>query len=481
MSETKTFSSAEIEAQITAAGNKFTLASIAKALGAARSDTLRRRLERFIESDITFFHDSKWNCIKRSAFFNQKQFIITPDEWEIKEGVLFPGHRFIPFVSEEVFPSEIALTLDGTAASKRKLTLPLGKIFHYHLLLGSEQIFDFLLAEDPANAHLARHNSSNEPVSLEVFDLSGFYKAHDFTPGDAICCQVKDYDNGVIECSFLAATERQFNARKERISALDEAIKKVWEEFKDYPDIPEQLAWAEFYCDSNISRSGASIDEFITSSTMVELRADGDHAVLSIREEHGENSDVVLPEGLSISNSALDDPIKLLSGNGVPLTEAELDGFMLDAISRRESDIDGVCSRIFAHRELDMADDAQQAVLLNYLEERFEELMENYNRAEDEPKAELRSDLLEAVQQRMEYLSYLGTIERDLKEEESAKLKKLAGISTKLNEAIKLLNNPAFTPDETELEHLSTLVDAGLDEQEELLGSFQSSGENDNQ
>ncbi len=481
MNEKNTFSSADIEAQIAAAGDKFTLASIAKALGAARSDTLRRRLERFIESDVTFFHDRKWNCIKRNAFFNNKQFIITPDEWEIQEGVLFPGHRFIPFVSEDVFPSEIDLKLDNDAAAKRKLTLPLGKIFHYHLLLGSEQIFDFLIAEDPANAHLANHHSSNEPVSLEVFDLSKFYHEHDFALGDAICCQVKDYDQGVVECTFLAAGDRQFSARKERISALDEAIKLVWEEFKDYPDIPEQLAWAEYYCDRNVSSAGASIDEFITSSTMVELRADGDHAVLSIREENNETSDVVLPEGLSISNSSLDDPIKLLSGNGIPLTEAELDGFMLDAISRRESDIDGVYSRIFAHRELDMADEAQQAVLLNYLEERFEELMENYNRADDEPKAELRADLLEAVQQRMEYLAYLGSLDRDVNDQESAKLKKLAGISTKLNEAIKLLNNPAFTPDETELEHLSTLVDAGLDEQEELLGTLHSSDENDNQ
>ena len=69
--------------------------------------------------------------------------------------------------------------------------------------------------------------------------------------------------------------------------------------------------------------------------------------------------------------------MKLLSGSGVPLTEAELDSFMLDAINKRETDFDGVYSRIFAHRELDMSDEARQAVLLNYLEERFEELLEN--------------------------------------------------------------------------------------------------------
>ena len=481
MSDQAVFSSVDIEEKIAAAGDKFTLASVARALGAPRSDALRRRLERFIESDNTFFHDRKWNCIKRSAFFNGRKFVITPDEWEIKEGVLFPGHRFLPYLSDNIFPSETELTLDGDIVKTRKVTLPLGQIFHYHLLLGSEQIFDFLIAEDPANAHLARHASSNEPVSLAVFDLADFYRKHNMSVGDAICCTVEDYDKGLISAEYLSAGQRSFNARKAGVAALDEAIKAVWEEFKDYPDIPEQLAWAEYYCNDQAKVKGASIDEFIASSTMVELRADGDHAILAIREENHESSDVVLPEGLSISNAALDDPIKLLSGNGVPLTEAELDAFMLDAINRRESDIDGVYSRIFAHGELDIADDAQQAVLLNYLEERFENLMENYNRADDEPKAELRADLLEAVQGRLEYLAALGALDRDVNDRESATLKKLAEISTKLNEALKLLNNPAFTPDEIELEHLSTLVDAGLDEQEELLSDYQSAGQVDKQ
>ena len=475
MNDEKNLSPAQLEAAISAAGDRFTLASVARALGAPRSDVLRRRLERFIESDNTFFYDKKWNCVKRATFFTGREFVITPDEWEITQGVLFPGHRFIPFLPDTVFPSEAKLILpDGSEAAKRKITLPLGQIFHYHLLLGSEQIFDFLIAEDPANAHLAHHANSNEQVSLEIFDLAEFYKANDFSCGDAIACKVCDYDNGVIECRALSAEKRSFNLRKQRTAALDDAVKQVWEEFRDYPDIPEQLAWAEFYA-SDSDASGASIDEFIAQSTMVELRADGDHAVLSIREEGSSGSDdAVLPEGLSISKAALDDPMKLLSGNGVPLTKAELDGFMLDAINRRETDIDGVYSRIFAHNELDIADEAQQAVLLNYLEERFEDLLENYNRADDDPKAELRADMLEAVLQRLEYLAHLSSLDRDPSEQENALLKSLAGISTRLNEALKLLNNPAFTPDDAELERLSTLVDAGLDEQEELLGSFNS-------
>ena len=140
MNDEKNLSPAQLEAAISAAGDRFTLASVARALGAPRSDVLRRRLERFIESDNTFFHDKKWNCVKRATFFTGREFVITPDEWEITQGVLFPGHRFIPFLPDTVFPSEAKLILpDGSEAAKRKITLPLGQIFHYHLLLGHPQ------------------------------------------------------------------------------------------------------------------------------------------------------------------------------------------------------------------------------------------------------------------------------------------------------------------------------------------------------
>lgn len=474
MSDAPVLTSAQIEAAIAGAGDSFTLASLAKTLGSPRSDVLRRRLERFIEADNSFFYDRKWHCVTRSSFFNGCEFIITPDEWEINQKLLFPGHRFVPFIPESVFPSDVELSFEGMELPKRQVTVPLGKIFYYHCLLGSEQIFDFMIAENPANSFLAKHQSDNEPVTLNVFDLQTIFSQGDFSFGDALLCQVTDCEKGKIACSVLTADKRSAAERKARIQALDNAIKQVWEEFGDYPDIPEQLAWAEFFAQADPHRCGASLDEFIASSGMVEIRTDGDHAVLSIRQDGGDDGEIVLPSGLSISETPLDDPLKLLSGNGAALNETELDSFMLDAIYRRESDIDGVFSRIFGHRELDMKDEAQQAVLLNYLEERFEELLENYNRADDEPKAELRSDLVDAVEARLEYLSFLATLDRDPNAEEKAILKNLAVIAKKITNVLKVLNNPAFTPDEVELSRLAESADAALDEQEELLGDHAS-------
>ena len=181
---------------------------------------------------------------------------------------------------------------------------------------------------------------------------------------------------------------------------------------------------------------------------------------------------MTLPDGLSISSAELSDPFKLLAACGVPLTAAELDGYILDAIYGRETDFSGVHSRIFNTAQSELTDEAQQAVLLNFLEERFEVMLENYNRADDEPKAELRSQIIEAVGRRLEYLTILGGNSGDLDECSREKLRRLAEVAAKLGETLKMLNHPGFTPDEKELEDIGNLIDDQLAIQEEIISDF---------
>ena len=480
--------SIDIENALNNAGDKFTAASVVKSLISGTSEPLRRRVERAIAGDGSYFYDDKWSCCTRKSFFSGKSFLITPDEWEIAQGVLFPSHRFVPFVPETVFPSTVKLLYrNGHPAAQKKLISPLGTVFHYHILLGSEQIFDFMLADDPANESLANGAGRTDSITLTVYDLQDFYREHDFAFGDALKCTVRDFSAGEIVFEYLSRHDRSEKEREKAIAALDDSAELVWDKFQDYLDIPEQLAWIMYFVKSEKNAANISWDEFIAGSEKVQLRPEGDHAVLTVASavevpEHHHDCDCghdhghdLLPDGLSLSEDGKADPLKLLSEAGFPLTQIEVDGFMLDAIYGRETDFAGVRSRIFGHAEFDFADEVKQAILLNYLEERFEELLENYNRVDDEPKAELRSDLVEAISERLELLSYFGSLDRELNEKETALLKALAGISTRLNEALKLLNNPAFTPDEIELERLATLVDAGLDEQEELLNDYNSS------
>ena len=160
--------SVDIENAIAAAGENFTAEAVVRMLDADVPAELRSRVERFIASDDTLFHDEKWNCCTRKSFFTGKKFIITPDDWEISAGILFPGHRFIPYLPESVFPSTVKLQENGKPVAVKKMITPLGTSFHYHILLGSEQIFDFFLADDPANEILKNKVSRTDSVTLTV-------------------------------------------------------------------------------------------------------------------------------------------------------------------------------------------------------------------------------------------------------------------------------------------------------------------------
>lgn len=471
--------SVDIENAIAAAGENFTAEAVVRMLDADVPAELRSRVERFIASDDTLFHDEKWNCCTRKSFFTGKKFIITPDDWEISAGILFPGHRFIPYLPESVFPSTVKLQENGKPVAVKKMITPLGTSFHYHILLGSEQIFDFFLADDPANEILKNKVSRTDSVTLTVYDMADFYRKHEFLTGDALLCTVEDYENGIISFEYLSGSLRYSQARKDHLKKMDEAARRVWDEFQDYPDIPEQLAWMVYYAAPD-EIPGASVDEFIAGSEKVQLRPEGDHAVLTvIQEEHDhdgccchDDGVTELPDGLSISGSDLADPFKLLANAGISLTAAELDGFILDAIYGRETDFSGVQSRISGGTEISLPDEAQEAVLFNFLEERFETMLENYNRADDEQKAELRSQIMEAVSRRMDYLAMLGAAERDPNEMEKDKIRRLADVAAKLNEALKLLNHPGFTPDHQEKENLEIMIDDQLAIQEEILSDF---------
>ena len=327
-----------------------------------------------------------------------------------------------------------------------------------------------------------------DAVTLTVFDMAEFFRRNSFAAGDALLCTVEDHTAGVVSFEYLSAASRPAAERSAYIAALEESATKVWRKFQDYLDIPEQLAWIMFLAKVSGGAPGASLDEFMAGSAKVQLRPEGDHAVLAVAGEdddaghdddcgcgcgghdHDHDRGSELPAGLALTEDEIDDPLKLLSEAGFPLSLAELDGFMLDAIYGRESEFDGVRSRVFGHAEFDFEDEVKQAVLLNFLEERFETLRDNYNRADDESKAELRSQIMESVSRRLDYLAALGAAEHDPGEAEKERMRRLADVAAKLGEALRLLNHPGFTPDRRELDRLGELIDDQISRQEEIIG-----------
>ena len=445
------------------AGNTFSIKDLTKRLG-NKSAAFTARLERILDGDDRFF-SLDGNFICREHFFAGAKFLITPDNWEICEKILVPGHRFIPFTHRELFPSEAELIWNGKAVPKREITAPLGKLFHYHTLLGSENVFDYLVAESQANEHLMHSVSTSSQVTLTVFDLAGIID--DFSSGDALLAEVADYAKGIINISVADGAKRKNSAKTEWVKSLDEAIEKVIDRFEEYLDIPDQLAWAAFYAGEKILSHGASIDEFIVSSRKVEIKADGDHAVLSLVSSAipADSTDEEGSDIFSLSKGSLE-PAKIFKELGSTLSAVEIESFILDCCYARETDFDDFFRRIFGEVTPEYADDAQKATLLNYLEEKFEESFSTYNRTDDEPKAEIRSMILEAVSERMEFMHAIA--KHDKLPDENI-MRDIAEAAHQLEHILEALNSPRFTPDQAELESIADRAEELIEAQEQAM------------
>ena len=109
-------------------------------------------------------------------FFCRTPFAVTPDKWEINEGVLFPANRLTPFLSEDVFPSDAELLFDGEAVPKKEITMPFGEALRYLNLIGHEQVLDYLEADSDANDNLSEHLSPTTLVTMTVFDCRELFE-----------------------------------------------------------------------------------------------------------------------------------------------------------------------------------------------------------------------------------------------------------------------------------------------------------------
>ena len=462
-----------IDEALESAPRIFNVKEIAAKLGGGNDEDLIRRIEHLIDADTNYFHDDDWNCELRDHYFSRIAFAMTPDAWEIREGVLFPGGRLTPFLNLEIFPSDAVLLHEDREIPKREITLPFSEAMRYSILLGQEQVVNYFEADSDANDGLRYKVSPTVSVTLTVFDLGALYRKLDFKPGDALIARLTDPEEGVFELTFRPRSERPEAVRGKWILDYEKAMTKVAEHFRDYLEIPDQIAWAFYYGGEATADGGASVEEFISESDRIEIRTDGDHAVLSLTDmpvEEGEKAPgTELPEGLSISAGETSDFAAMLREVGSGLTPEEIDGFILDNCAARDMTFDRFFARAFPHKELEYADEAQETVFLNCLEERFEELSEHYDRVGDEKKAPVRSTIMELVEDKLDFLAGEDHEEEHGKGHDHCRCHELESIYGKLDGILRQLNSEAFDPGEEELDRLEAKVEELADKLEKIM------------
>ena len=95
--EKKRISIREIDHLLENAPGIFKLADIAAKLGAPGDDELLKRLEQLIDGDANYFHTDDWECELKMHYFCRIPFAVTPEKWEIEEGLPPSSNCFMAF------------------------------------------------------------------------------------------------------------------------------------------------------------------------------------------------------------------------------------------------------------------------------------------------------------------------------------------------------------------------------------------------
>jgi ribosome-associated translation inhibitor RaiA len=248
-------------------------------------------------------------------------------------------------------------------------------------------------------------------------------------------------------------------------------MEQVINRFENYLEIPDQLRWAFFFGDTRdvFGLKSGSLDEFYRDTKRIVINFENaGHTVLALADLE-EEDDFEMPEDVMISQGKTNTLKELLADIGSPLSPAELDAYMMDQCYRRDMEFDSFFSRCFAGEKLQFADDAQEAVFLNYVEDRWEQLSRNYNRHVDEPKAPLRERILEIVDARVEWFEYLQSLELETSQLPEGDMKKIAESSLYLNDILELLNSEGHTLQEGDDEDLFAAIDDIAETQEKII------------
>lgn len=369
-------------------------------------DQIIRRDRRF------FFDDFKEFYIPRAYFFKNTQFLIKLTKEEIKEGILFPGHRFVPFCHWEIFPSLCKIRWEKSKLKTKKIQKKFQDILMYHSLLGKENIISYLMVDSEENADLlSKHNSFSENISINVFDIKEFVKAYDFQEGDFLQLTVKDWYLGKYTIEYYSAPNNlSYHSNKNNwIEAFENNMLDVFEEEGALTSIYEQLSIAFFKSGKEFTKNPfLHVGGFLEMSKKIEMSPMGMTEIFWRKNEVPEDSidfdNVEYQIGMTGNTESLDG---ILQDLGVAINEQIIEAFMRDELYSARNDFSNVLERCFQGQTFSFYDKEQEKCFEELLIVLWDETRKNYNLFCDKKAGVFRAKSLTILESYYKWLNHL--------------------------------------------------------------------------
>ncbi len=213
-------------------------------------------VEELLEDDPNILPLERKMYLTRAGAFTGRYFSIVPTVEEIRQGVLVPGDRCVPFVDSEQLSCYLTFAFDGKSLERKIFNTDCNSVRDFYTLFGDEFANQYI-ASDPANEKLKiEENGFELPTKLFLsgFDVSKIFEKYDFKPGDRLIAYVSNWDLGVVEIfplkhffqerdsdSFVHFSDYEM-ARSSWYKILEDALLESFKRLGPCASIDEQLA-----------------------------------------------------------------------------------------------------------------------------------------------------------------------------------------------------------------------------------------------
>ncbi|MCP4154872.1 MAG: hypothetical protein GY757_44530 [bacterium] len=234
----------------------FTLADFFKATGVRKTKKSETEFGELIQcTDYFVLHKRKFH--PRHCFLQDIPFRIEPTAFEIREGILVPGHRMLPF-------HPFGFIMDGvTFKWKNSKIKPRTKSFKMEELQVYFRLMD--LQKVPIQ-NIEAILEEGADLEIQVCDMASFYKKNNFQEGDSIIVKPLNFREGTFFLKYdpLENFETHILEIEKVNRKFLSVLRKVIDTNLVLPNVEKQLLYTYFYLrDDVVSIPGSSLETLL--------------------------------------------------------------------------------------------------------------------------------------------------------------------------------------------------------------------------
>ncbi|MHB9139289.1 MAG: hypothetical protein ACYC4Q_07800 [Victivallaceae bacterium] len=420
------------------------------------------------EDDAPYF-------FSRRGLFDQAQFCIRPSALEIEQGILIPGHRFIPFFNRD---SEVKLVtgVNSTKIKKTKRQIALSKLRIYYSLFGPKGMMELISAENEDNMFTfmeeLKHggDGKNTMSTVSAYDFKDFYAANKIVEGDMLLLSVINYKKQLCSIERLPDDRLWQSAKWESMfeEGLRESIEIV-DQLGEMEPIEAFLSRAFFLSDHSLLESPSSmpvnllnkrdylsLDVSESGSALIwEKDREFDLMDMDDWDEEELESDENFPDE---EESGLD---KLLQIMGFATNDEELAAYMRDELFSGGNSLDNVKKRCLDNRIEQHYPDLQKEFNKEILS-LWKTVKKEYNIFRDNPQGKIRKKGLEILDAHTEWIRTLDSANVTPDRQLESKLKEIMQVIGPVTGLVLFLNTEQKLS-QKEVHNYSTMLEVAIE------------------